>query len=177
MVIPDWNAERTKLQTRFSTGNITVATRKELERYLVVLANTMQFQGMPDTAQKLQHERDTGAFDVIIRHLLMIRLGEELHAKSHKISVLALVVAVAAAVFAAGAVLFAGLQWWADVQKSHAAVLPASAASGASQTLSPLQPLSGSSIKSKSPSPSKQFVPYIAATNSTPVPSTVSTKR
>jgi hypothetical protein len=109
MAIPDWSNERCRLCLRFSMGDIAKATRKELEWYLIVLGNSRWLPGGSDRDQ-VNHKAETEAFSDIIRHMLMIRLGEELHEKSHRISVLALVVAVAAAVFA-------GLLWLADVQK------------------------------------------------------------
>ena len=88
----DWNSERIQLALRFSKGDITSAKRKELERYMVVLANTPQFPGAfgPNDINQTRHERDTEAYATIIRHLLAICLGEELHHKSHTISVWAL---------------------------------------------------------------------------------------
>ena len=86
METPNWNKERDKLRARFTAGDITAATREDLERYLVVLANTMQFQGLPNPVEKIQHERDTEAFAIIIRHLLTIQLGQELLGKSHEIA-------------------------------------------------------------------------------------------
>ena len=172
METPNWSKERANLRARFAAGDITIAKPKELEWYLVVLANSRWTTDMPGN-QPL-HKEETETYATIIRHLLMIRLGEELHAKSHKISVWALVVATGAAVFAAGAVLFAGLQWWADVHTSHATVLPASAVPN---TSAQPPPPSASSTELRLPSPSTQSVPYIALTNSTPFPSTASTNR
>ena len=90
----EWQAERTYLREKFSSGDITKATRKELERYLVVLANATPNGYAPG------YREEADRFAVVIRHLLQIRLGEELHEKSHRISVLAFVVAIAAAAFA-----------------------------------------------------------------------------
>ena len=97
MTATNWNEERTKLRTRFSNGDIIKATRKELEEYLIVLANSL----WPEEAgRRAAHEAETEAFSIVLRHLLAIRLGEELHQRSHRISVWALFVAIGSAVVA-----------------------------------------------------------------------------
>src|ERR1035438_8808231 len=100
MTLDKWNAERAKLRTAFSKGEIVNASRQELEWYLFVLANTPhdpRFIAAADSRQ-IEHRRETKAFSIIIRHLLIVQLGEELHAKSHKISCLALWVAIGSVV-------------------------------------------------------------------------------
>jgi hypothetical protein len=86
---PDkWNNERTNLKTAFANGEIVNASRQELERYLVVLANTPRDPGdfFASSPLQIQHASETKVFSAIIRHLLTIRLGQELLGKSHEIA-------------------------------------------------------------------------------------------
>jgi hypothetical protein len=83
-----WNNERTNLKIAFANGEIVNASRQDLERYLVVLANTPMFPGAINDISQGQpaHKRDTETYAAIIRHLLTIRLGQELLGKSHEIA-------------------------------------------------------------------------------------------
>jgi hypothetical protein len=112
MATPNWDEERSKLRDRFTDGSIIAATRPELESYMVVLANSRNASGL---VPQHMHEPETKAFSIVVAHLLKIRLNEELHKKSHRISVFALWVAIAAAVFS-------GFQWWRDSQNIHTTV-------------------------------------------------------
>lgn len=70
----DWEKERSDLRIKFSTGDITKATRPELERYLVVLANSRAPAGLtPDAI----YTPETEAFAAVVRHILQVRLSEE----------------------------------------------------------------------------------------------------
>jgi hypothetical protein len=89
-----WEDERTNLRTKFSSGEITQATRKELEKYLVVLANADERISNP------RYKPETEAFGLVVRHLLQVRLGEELHWRSIKVSLLAVAISLVAAGFA-----------------------------------------------------------------------------
>jgi hypothetical protein len=104
----EWDVERTYLRTKFTSGEITQATRKELERYLVVLANADERISNP------RYKPETEAFGIVIRHLLQVRLGEELHWRSIKVSLLA----VAISLIAAG---FSGWQAFEKYQENTAA--------------------------------------------------------
>jgi hypothetical protein len=118
MAVPNWIEERNKLEQRFTNGDITKATRKELEWYLTVLANSLWI----GLGNKEQHKEQTEAFSIVVRHLLEICLGEELHKKSHRISVGALVVAIIAVVIAAVAAVFSGFQTLNGGQNIHVTV-------------------------------------------------------
>lgn len=144
MTVPNWGQERSKLRELFTNGDITKAKRKELERYLVVLANSRApaDYSVPDFFQ------ETKAFATVVRHLLQVRLGEELHEKSHRTSVLALAVAIAAAAFA-------GCEAW-NVYETRQQTTPLSAPAKASE-LSP---------SDKSLAPESQFPLKTASTNS-----------
>ena len=93
----DWDNERTKLKIAFSKGEILGAKIRELERYLVVLANT-PYSGNPSPAssEEIRHKSETETYSDIIRHLLMIRLGERLHAKSHRLAFWAFIASIVA---------------------------------------------------------------------------------
>lgn len=145
MSVPNWADERSKLRELFTNGEITKSTRKELEWYLVVMANTLWVPG-PNPL----HIPENKAFATVIRHLLQIRLGEELHRKTNRISVFALVVAIAAAVFA-------GLLVLVESQKSH---LP--------NPSPPANAPVSQSLPAKLLSPAMQSPPSIALTNSQP---------
>jgi hypothetical protein len=125
----NWADERNALRMKFTGGTIINATRKELEWNLVVLANSRWLPG----CEKVKHEAETDAFSIVTRHLLQVRLGEELHKESHelsvkshqisleshRISVRSYRVAIVAAVIAALAAIFAGLLVLVDYKKSE----------------------------------------------------------
>lgn len=134
-----WTLERQTLRGRFEMGTIIKADRKELEWYLLVLANSR----VPTSYAVADFFKETEVFGIVIRQLLEVRLGEELHDKSHKISMesnktsaRSFWVSIAAAVFAGFATLFAGLQAWNGGQKVFVTI-PQSAVSKSSLPLSP----------------------------------------
>jgi hypothetical protein len=97
MTTPDWSSERSIIRKRFASGDIVKSTRKELEWYLVVLVNSRE---APPRFDQETHENTIEAFAVVIRHLLQVRLGEELHWRSIKVSVIAVLISLVAAGFA-----------------------------------------------------------------------------
>jgi hypothetical protein len=66
-----WDGERVMLRSRFVNGDITKATRAELETYLVVLANT-------GNANKIVGWDETEVVSDVVRHMLQVRIAEEL---------------------------------------------------------------------------------------------------
>src|ERR1051326_4382398 len=70
-----WEAEHTKLRLIFKEKKIVSASRRELEHYLIVLANTRR------TGDQ-NWQADTECFATVVRHLLQIRISEELHWRS-----------------------------------------------------------------------------------------------
>src|SRR5208337_2356874 len=70
----------------------------------------------------IKHKDETKSYAAIIRHLLMVRLAQELHQKSHIIAIRAEQIAVVSAVIAAVAALFAGLLWWTDSHKPDSTI-------------------------------------------------------
>src|ERR1017187_5357875 len=86
----DWNIERTTLRGYFTLGTITKATRKELEHYLVVLANST------DSKSSSLENSEAERFAVVIKHLLDVKISEELHEKSVKTSKRAFWLSIAA---------------------------------------------------------------------------------
>jgi hypothetical protein len=115
MAKQDWNLERTKLREKFTIGEITKSTREELEFYLIVLSNSRSptSSGVPD------HFEETKSFTNVVRHLLQVRIGQELHEQSQKVSVKSLRVSILAIVIAAIAAVFAGLLVVVDYKKSE----------------------------------------------------------
>lgn len=87
---PDWAIERTRLQAPFRTGDITKASRKELEWALVVLAHA---DDKPDA-----YAKQTPHFRAVVGQLLHIRISEQLHWRSMWMSFAALVVSIVVAV-------------------------------------------------------------------------------
>ena len=96
----EWDAERVMLRARFVNGDITKATRAALETYLVVLANT-------GNANKIVGWDETEVVSDVVRHMLQVRIAEELHGKSHCLSKKALWVSIASAVIALTALVVA----------------------------------------------------------------------
>ena len=86
-----WDDQRTELRRKFTTDKITKSTRKELEHYLVVLANSTR---KGDTS----HHDETERFESVISHLLHIRISEQLHWRSMVAAGIAIVVSVLALV-------------------------------------------------------------------------------
>ncbi len=84
-----WDDKYRKMKDDFNLDKIATSSRKQLEHYLVIIANTPM-------ADKTEAER----YASVIRHLLQVRINEELHNKSYKLSVIAIVVAAIAAVAA-----------------------------------------------------------------------------
>ena len=118
METSDWKKERDKLRDRFAREDITSTPRKELEGYLVVLANTPNPSHRDDPIYP-KYETETKLFAAIIQHLLVVRIAEELHKKSHRISVWALRAALCSLAIALAAAVFAGLLVWVEDQKDH----------------------------------------------------------
>jgi hypothetical protein len=92
----DWEIARTYLRSRFRRGVIVNATRKDLERAIVILAHAADKDAWP-------HE--TEIFRSTVSQLLQVRISEELHWRS-------MVAAAVAAAISALALLVAGLQAW-----------------------------------------------------------------
>jgi hypothetical protein len=95
-----WDGERVMLRSRFVNGDITKATRAELETYLVVLANT-------GNANKIVGWDETEVVSDVVRHMLQVRIAEELHGKSHCLSKAAFGVSIVSVVIAVAAVVVA----------------------------------------------------------------------
>jgi hypothetical protein len=93
MEIPNWENERSNLRAQFTNGNILKSNRQELERYLVVLANSRSPGGH---ASSETYTPETESFTIVVRHLLEVRLGEELHEKSSRASRKAFWISIAA---------------------------------------------------------------------------------
>jgi hypothetical protein len=103
MAMPNWDVERATLRGRFLQGTIANASRKELEYYLIVLANSTLINGsaVPTPA----HAVETDALANAVRHLLQVRISEELHWRS-------MVAARIAAGISVLALCVAGFQAW-----------------------------------------------------------------
>jgi hypothetical protein len=69
-----WDIKNTYLHSLFRTGEITQASRKDLEEYLVVLAHA------DDKADP--YPKQTPHFRAVVGQLLHIRISEELHWRS-----------------------------------------------------------------------------------------------
>jgi len=87
-----WNDRRVYVRAFFTDGSIKHSTRKELEEFLIVLANAT-----PADSRREDDRAEMEKHAVVIRHLLQVRLGEELHWRSIRLSVLAIVVSALAA--------------------------------------------------------------------------------
>jgi hypothetical protein len=81
-----WENKRIYLQGVFTRGEILESTRQELEVFLVVLANANPAAFSKELDMALMEKQA-----IVIRHLLQIRLGEELHWRSYWVSILAIV--------------------------------------------------------------------------------------
>jgi hypothetical protein len=90
-----WEDKRIYLRGLFTSGDIKRATRNDLEDFLIVLANAQN-----GGSDKYGKEAETERQAVVVRHLIQIRLGEELHERSHRIAIAALIVSVLTAAFA-----------------------------------------------------------------------------
>lgn len=96
--IPHWEklpaADRLiYLRAFFSKGDVKRATRQELEDYMVLLAIT------PFTDNPKAHE-EAERFTSVVQHLLQVRISEELHRRSYRLSVAAIIVSALAALAA-----------------------------------------------------------------------------
>jgi hypothetical protein len=94
MNVPNWESlswvdRRAHLRGAFRLGKITSSTRKDLEEYLVVLANTTE-------GGKMDPREETERFATVVRHLLQVRVSEELHERSRRLSFWALGISGAA---------------------------------------------------------------------------------
>jgi hypothetical protein len=148
----NWDNERTELRMCFTRGDIARRSRADLEWALVVLANSL-WGG--DPKRQDYHKSETEAFSDVIRHLLAIRLGEELHAKSHRVGVRALKVAYGSAAIALVSAVFSGLLWWTDFRKPDSAI-PARAVPATHETSSPSTPAKALATESKAQSQKSQ---------------------
>ena len=82
----DWKVKRVYLRSKFTTGVIADCSRKELEEYLVILANE------PDVVIPNENE----SFALVISHLLKVRIWQELHRRTERIAIAAFLISVAA---------------------------------------------------------------------------------
>jgi hypothetical protein len=89
MATQDWTVQHSNLVNVFKTGEITKARLAQLEDYLVVLCN-VEDSKLPDI--KAQNER----YALVVRHLLSVRISEDLHRASEWGSWLAIWISVAA---------------------------------------------------------------------------------
>ena len=88
----DWIKRHDEVNKAFDSDAIATEPRHRLERHLVTLA---QIKMESDKNQAWNNRRAD-----VIRHLLQIRISEELHRRSFRISVAALVVSVLALIVA-----------------------------------------------------------------------------
>ena len=92
----NWDMERTYLRSQFRRGVITGASRKDLERALVILAHSADQDPWP---------KETEIFRATVSQLLQVRISEELHWRS-------MVAAGIAAVISFLALFVSGYQAW-----------------------------------------------------------------
>ena len=81
-----WDDKYRKMKGDFNLDKIASSSRKQLEHYLIIIANTPM-------ADKAESDR----LATVISHLLQVRINEELHGKSYKVAIVAIVVAFIAA--------------------------------------------------------------------------------
>jgi hypothetical protein len=105
----DWIPEHDALNKAFMTGEILTAGRRELERHLLTTAE-VKISGEPN------QERNKRRADTI-RHLLQVRITEQVARRSFLISLAALIVSVIA-------VMFAGMKLWQESQPATSAASP-----------------------------------------------------
>ena len=86
-----WNDRRVYVRAFFTDGSIKHSTRKELEEFLIVLANAT-----PADSRREDDRAEMEKHAVVIRHLLQVRLGEELHWRSIYIAAGAVIISLAA---------------------------------------------------------------------------------
>jgi len=86
-----WNDKRIYLRAFFMDGSIKHSTRKELEEFLVVLA-----MATPADSRREDDRAEMERHAVVIRHLLQVRLGEELHWRSIYLAIFALIISALA---------------------------------------------------------------------------------
>jgi hypothetical protein len=89
-IYQQWDIKYAELKAKFNDGSIVQHKRKELEQDLIILAMSNITKTEP------QDIRANEAFKDVVVNLLQVRIGEELHESSRKISILALVVSVLA---------------------------------------------------------------------------------
>jgi hypothetical protein len=89
-----WEDKRAELRAIFTNGEIQLATREELEEFLVVLANA----GGPGGYSREDYKAETERQALVVCHLLQVRLDVELHWRSLWISVSAIVISIVALV-------------------------------------------------------------------------------
>lgn len=85
-----WIARHDEVHAAFHTESILTASRPILERHLLTLCNVKMLSEDNQTRNNNRAE--------MIKHLLAVRIGEELQRRSHKISIAALVISLVALV-------------------------------------------------------------------------------
>ena len=110
-----WIPEHDALNKAFDTGSILSASRRELEHHLLTTCEC-------DILAEKNRERNKRRADTI-RHLLQIRITEQVARRTFLISMAALIVSVVA-------VTFAGLKFWQE----RAARLPPTSPPAVSST-------------------------------------------
>jgi hypothetical protein len=98
MNIPHWDKlsiedRRTYVRGFFINGKIKKATREQLEDYLITMANA-PYDG------KREYQEEQERFSVAIRHLLQTRISEDLHRKSMRLSIAAIIISFLSLVYA-----------------------------------------------------------------------------
>ena len=106
-----WDDQRKELGRAFTKDAIAIASRRELEHYMIVLANTVR------TGDE-NYRRETDRFAEVVRHLLQIRISQELHGESSRISRRAVVVSLWSLLVAAAALVFSIFAWQHTVSAS-----------------------------------------------------------
>jgi hypothetical protein len=86
----EWVKRHDEVNKAFATDAIATEPRHRLERYLVTLA---QVKMASDENQAWNNRRAD-----VIRHLLQVRISEELHRRSWRVSIAALIVSICALV-------------------------------------------------------------------------------
>lgn len=93
--IADWGHARVYLRSMFSKDTITQASRRDLERALVILAHAGEKDPWP---------KETENFRSTVTQLLQVRVAEELHSRSLHLSRWAIAVSVGSLLVSAAAV-------------------------------------------------------------------------
>ena len=118
----EWIPEHDALNKAFMTGEILTAGRRELERHLLTTAEVK-------ILSEQNQERNRRRADTI-RHLLQVRVSEQIARRSYLVSLLALIISVVA-------VTLAGLKYWHEDVRPLSGQPPASAQLPAPKGVSP----------------------------------------